>query len=74
MSEPLVGGRLLSGRYEVLETLGAGGEARVVQALDHRHERPIALKIRRVRGEQAREELLGEPVCCWASSRTRRCR
>jgi hypothetical protein len=46
----------------------------VVQALDHRHERPIALKIRRVRGEQAREELLGEPVCCWASSRTRRCR
>ena len=60
MSEPLVGGRLLSGRYEVLETLGAGGEARVVKALDHRHERPVALKIRRVRGEQAREELLGE--------------
>jgi WD40 repeat protein/class 3 adenylate cyclase/tRNA A-37 threonylcarbamoyl transferase component Bud32/energy-coupling factor transporter ATP-binding protein EcfA2 len=60
MSEPLVDGRLLRGRYEVLETLGAGGEARVVKALDHRHERPVALKIRRVRGNQAREELLSE--------------
>ena len=60
MSEPLLGGRLLRGRYEVLATLGAGGEARVVKALDHRHERQVALKIRRVRGSQAREELLGE--------------
>ncbi len=50
MSEPLVGGRLLGDRYEVLELLGAGGEARVVKALDHRHQRPVALKIRRVRG------------------------
>ena len=32
----------------------------MVKALDHRHERPVALKIRRVRGDQAREELLGE--------------
>ena len=32
----------------------------MVKALDHRHQRPVALKIRRVRGEQAREELLGE--------------
>ena len=30
MSESLVGGHLLGGRYEFLETLGAGGEARVV--------------------------------------------
>ena len=74
MSEPLLDARLLGGRYEVLETLGAGGEARVVKALDHRHERPVALKIRQVRGEQAREELLARPACCSASSRTRRCR
>ncbi len=60
MSEPLAGGRLLAERYEVVALLGAGGEARVVKALDHRHERAVALKIRRVRGEPAREELLGE--------------
>jgi WD40 repeat protein/class 3 adenylate cyclase/tRNA A-37 threonylcarbamoyl transferase component Bud32 len=60
MSDSVVGGRLFGDRYEVLEMLGAGGEARVVKALDHRHQRPVALKIRRVRGEHAREELLGE--------------
>ena len=60
MSEPLVEGRMLHGRYEVLETLGMGGEARVVRALDHRHERPVALKIRRVRDDEARESLLRE--------------
>ena len=60
MSYPLAAGRLLGGRYEVLERLGAGGEAHVVKALDQRHQRVVALKIRRVRGEQAREELLGE--------------
>jgi serine/threonine protein kinase len=60
VSEPLLDRPLLDGRYEVLEALGAGGEARVVKALDHRHERPVALKIRRVRGDQARAELLGE--------------
>src|SRR5215207_834196 len=60
MSEPLVEGRLLHGRYELLETLGVGGQARVVRALDHRHERPVALKIRRVRDDEARESLLRE--------------
>ena len=35
-------------RYELLETLGAGGEARVVKALDRRHDRLVALKIRAV--------------------------
>ena len=57
---PLTRGRLLAGRYEVLELLGAGGEARVVKALDQQHGRTVALKIRRVVGAQAREELLGE--------------
>ena len=42
----------------MLETLGAGGEARVVKALDRQHDRFVALKIRPVRDDQAREELL----------------
>ena len=32
---------LLRGRYEFLETLGSGGEARVVKALDRQHARPV---------------------------------
>ena len=51
---------LIKERYELLETLGAGGEARVVKALDRQHDRFVALKIRPVRGNRAREELLGE--------------
>ena len=51
---------LLRDRYELLETLGIGGEARVLKALDHQHERLVALKIRTVRDARARAELLGE--------------
>ncbi len=51
---------LIKERYELLETLGAGGEGRVVKALDRQHDRFVALKIRPVRGNRAREELLGE--------------
>jgi len=51
---------LIKQRYELLETLGAGGEARVVKALDRQHERFVALKIRPVRDGQTREELLNE--------------
>jgi WD40 repeat protein/class 3 adenylate cyclase len=52
--------RLLRDRYELLETLGVGGEARVVKALDRQHGRLVALKIRRVRDASDREELLSE--------------
>ena len=51
---------LIGERYEILETLGAGGEARVVKALDRRHGRLVALKIRPVRDGQERDELLNE--------------
>ena len=47
-------------RYEVLGTVGAGGEATVVKALDRRHDRLVALKIRRVRDDASREALLAE--------------
>src|SRR5262249_33694585 len=51
---------LINERYEILETLGAGGEGRVVKALDRRHQRFVALKIRQVRDDQSRAELLNE--------------
>src|SRR3954449_6452368 len=51
---------LLKNRYELLESLGAGGEARVVKALDRQHDRLVALKIRSIRNGLEREELLGE--------------
>jgi serine/threonine protein kinase/WD40 repeat protein len=51
---------LIKDRYEVLETLGAGGEARVVKALDHQHDRFVALKIRPAGGNADREALLHE--------------
>src|SRR5215216_6448805 len=47
-------------RYEVLANVGAGGEAEIVKALDRQHGRFVALKIRPVRDEAARDDLLGE--------------
>jgi WD40 repeat protein/class 3 adenylate cyclase/tRNA A-37 threonylcarbamoyl transferase component Bud32/energy-coupling factor transporter ATP-binding protein EcfA2 len=51
---------LLKDRYELVETLGLGGEARVAKAVDHQHNRLVVLKIRTVRDVRVREELLGE--------------
>jgi class 3 adenylate cyclase/WD40 repeat protein len=51
---------LVHERYELLETLGAGGEGRVVKALDHQHDRFVALKILPVRSATDREDLLAE--------------
>jgi len=51
---------LIRERYELLETLGAGGEARVVKALDRQHDRFVALKIRPARDGRTRAELLNE--------------
>jgi class 3 adenylate cyclase/WD40 repeat protein/energy-coupling factor transporter ATP-binding protein EcfA2 len=51
---------LLKDRYELLETLGSGGEARVVKALDHQHARFVALKMRPVGPDRLRQDLLRE--------------
>src|SRR6201995_3606249 len=51
---------LIRERYEVLETLGAGGEARVVKALDRQHDRVVALKIRHAWDGETRDDLLNE--------------
>jgi serine/threonine protein kinase len=52
--------RLINERYEIVKLLGVGGEGRVVKALDRRHDRLVTLKIRPIREDQAREELLSE--------------
>jgi class 3 adenylate cyclase/WD40 repeat protein len=39
---------LLHGRYEVLAVVGRGGEGTLVRAVDRRHGRDVALKLRRV--------------------------
>src|SRR5262245_66499071 len=51
---------LLRERYEPLEVVGKGGEAEVIRALDHLHGRQVALKVRRVRDEASRADMLSE--------------
>ena len=51
---------LLRDRYEPLEVVGAGAQGRVIKALDHLHDRSVALKVRAVRSETDRAALLSE--------------
>jgi WD40 repeat protein/tRNA A-37 threonylcarbamoyl transferase component Bud32 len=51
---------LLRERYERLEVAGSGGEAEVIRALDHLHGRQVALKLRPVGDDAARDRLLSE--------------
>ena len=47
-------------RYEPLEVIGRGGEATVLKAVDTRHERLVALKVRVVPHNGSSDELLTE--------------
>ncbi|HKA92996.1 MAG TPA: AAA family ATPase, partial [Acidimicrobiia bacterium] len=51
---------LVAERYELLEVLGQGGDSEVVQAVDRQHDRPVALRVRRVGADEARDPLLAE--------------
>ena len=51
---------LLRERYEPLDLAGKGGEGEVLRALDHLHDRQVALKIRPAPDEASRAELLSE--------------
>jgi serine/threonine protein kinase len=51
---------VVADRYELLEVLGRGGDAEVVQALDRQHDRLVALKVRRIEPHEPREPLLAE--------------
>ncbi len=54
------GTALLRSRYEPLETLGSGAEVRLVKALDHQHDRFVALKMRPAASDPARARALRE--------------
>ena len=47
-------GKILDGRYEILEIIGVGGMAVVYKAMDHRLNRQVAVKI--MRQEMAADE------------------
>ena len=51
---------LLRERYEPLEVAGKGGEGELIRALDHLHDRQVALKVRPVTDEASRTQLLSE--------------
>lgn len=50
----------LRNRYEPLEVIGRGGQGEVLRGLDHQHNRSVALKVRCVTDQAAREALLSE--------------
>ena len=50
----------VGGRYELLEVLGREGPTEVVRAIDHRHDRAVALKVRRLTPDVSRDRVLAE--------------
>ncbi len=55
------GSQRIRQRYDVVETVGRGGQGTVVKALDTRHDRFVALKIRRIPANPLEaERVLGE--------------
>jgi DNA-binding NarL/FixJ family response regulator/predicted Ser/Thr protein kinase len=52
--------KLIRKRYEPLEVAGRGGQGEVLLAIDHQHDRKVALKVRAVRSAEQRAVLLEE--------------
>jgi YVTN family beta-propeller protein len=50
----------LRDRYELLDVLGKGGEGRVLKAVDHLHDRMVAIKVRSAATAEQRDTLLQE--------------
>ncbi|MGH9118966.1 MAG: serine/threonine-protein kinase PknK [Acidimicrobiales bacterium] len=57
---PPAASSLIRGRYEPVAVLGRGGQGEVVRAIDHQHDREVALKIRPIFDEGDRQALLAE--------------
>lgn len=53
-------GALLRDRYELRRRVGHGGQGQVWQGIDHRHRRPVALKMRRFSTPEELETLFRE--------------
>jgi len=47
-------------RYELLDVVGSGGQGDVWLALDHQHDRRVAIKRRQVRSDADRQAILSE--------------
>jgi hypothetical protein len=56
----VIGATRLAERYEPLEVVGQGGEATVLKAIDTRHDRLVALKVRVVPAGGSLDDLLAE--------------
>jgi YVTN family beta-propeller protein len=50
----------LRDRYELLNVLGKGGEGKVLKAVDHQHDRTVAIKVRSAATFEQRDSLLQE--------------
>lgn len=52
--------KLIRGRYEPIEVVGRGGQGEVFKALDHQHDRHVALKVRTLATGEDKQSLLAE--------------
>jgi serine/threonine-protein kinase len=55
-----VAGEGAGGRYELIEILGTDGATSVARGVDRHHDRPVALKLRRLTPDIPRDRLLAE--------------
>lgn len=51
---------LWRGRYRPIDTVAQGGQGRLVRGIDRQHDRPVALKVRRVASVEERNHVLAE--------------